>query len=67
LRLKAQIEQLFSVLQSTDHKEENVDKSLMEEALVECYNNANHWSKRRHILSIMADKISYHLKTGFPA
>ena len=29
------------------------------EALTECYNNAGHWSTRRQILSISADKISF--------
>jgi hypothetical protein len=51
-------DKLFSILQLTDQEEDNVDKSLIE-ALVECYNNSNHWSTRRQILSIMADKISY--------
>lgn len=51
-------EKLFRVLQSSEHEDENVDKSLME-ALVECFNNASHWSTRRQILSIMADKMSY--------
>lgn len=36
----------------------NVDCSLME-ALSECYNNAEHWSSRRQILSIMADKVGF--------
>ena len=27
--------------------------------LVECYQNASHWSTRRQILSIMADKVSF--------
>lgn len=42
---------------STD-KEENVDVTLID-ALAECYNNASHWSTRRQILSIMADKVSF--------
>lgn len=42
------------------------DSSLME-ALRECYNNANHWSTRRQILSIMADKVSFNdLKRWIP-
>ena len=28
-------------------------------ALTECYNNAGHWSTRRQILSILADKVSF--------
>ena len=34
----------------------NIDSTLLE-ALTECYNNANHWSTRRQILSIIADKV----------
>jgi hypothetical protein len=50
----------------SDEEDYYVDKSLME-ALVECYNNANHWSSRRQILSIMADKIPYSsLKNWIP-
>ena len=42
-----------------DHRAcENIDSILLE-ALTECYNNANHWSTRRQILSIIADKVSY--------
>lgn len=37
---------------------DNIDSTLLE-ALTECYNNASHWSTRRQILSIIADKISY--------
>ena len=42
-----------------DHRAcDNIDSTLLE-ALTECYNNANHLSTRRQILSIIADKISY--------
>jgi hypothetical protein len=42
-----------------DHRAcNNVDSTLLE-ALTECYNNASHWSTRRQILSIIADKVSY--------
>ena len=42
-----------------DHRAcDNIDSTLLE-ALTECYNNANHWSTRRQILSIIADKVSY--------
>lgn len=29
------------------------------EALLECYNNARHWSSRQQILSIMADRVNF--------
>lgn len=51
-------EMLLSSVQSLGEEDENVDKSLME-ALVECFNNASHWSTRRQILSIMSDKVSF--------
>lgn len=35
-----------------------VDYSLVE-ALCECYHNSSHWSTRRQILSIIADKVSF--------
>ena len=41
-------------LDTKDH----ADVTLIE-ALTECYNNAGHWSTRRQILSILADKISF--------
>lgn len=58
---------LLNVIQtSSDEEDYYVDKSLTE-ALVECYNNASHWSSRRQILSIMADKIPYSsLKNWIP-
>lgn len=37
---------------------DNIDYTLLE-ALTECYNNADHWSVRRQILSIIADKVTY--------
>ena len=49
---------LLSSVQSLGEEDENVAKSLME-ALVECFNNASHWSTRRQILSIMSDKVSF--------
>ena len=39
-------------------EENTIDSSLME-CLPECYNNATHWSTRRQILSIMADKRTF--------
>ena len=41
-------------LDTKDH----ADTTLIE-ALTECYNNASHWSTRRQILSILADKVSF--------
>ena len=38
--------------------EDEVDLTLVD-ALAECYKNASHWSTRRQILSIIADKVSY--------
>ena len=52
-------EVLFSAVKTAATEDANVDSTLME-ALAECYNNANHWSIWRQILSIMADKISFH-------
>ncbi len=49
---------LSTVHETSSDEDYYVDKSLME-ALVECYNNASHWSTRRQILSIIADKIPY--------
>lgn len=40
------------------HTEDEVDLTLVD-ALAECYNNASHWSTRRQILSIIADRVSY--------
>ena len=38
--------------------ESAIDSSLMK-CLAECSNNADHWSSRRQILSIMADKVNF--------
>ena len=44
----------------------HLDSTLME-AIKECYVNAEHWSTRRQILSIVADKISFkEIKTWLP-
>ena len=44
---------------STEEEEKgSLDVTLID-ALAECYNNANHWSTRRQILSIIADKVSF--------
>lgn len=41
---------------STEEEEDALDVTLID-ALAECYQNANHWSTRRQILSILADKV----------
>ena len=44
----------------------HLDSTLME-AIKECYFNAEHWSTRRQILSVVADKISFKdIKTWIP-
>jgi hypothetical protein len=46
--------------------DDSLDHTLLE-ALCECYKNANHWSTRRQVLSIMADKVSFsELKKWIP-
>ena len=49
-------EMLLSSLVKSKLEENTIDSSLM---LTECYNNATHWSTRRQILSIMADKLTF--------
>ena len=51
-------EMLLSSLVKSKLEETTIDSSLME-CLTECYNNATHWSTRRQILSIMADKLTF--------
>ena len=51
-------EMLLSSLVKSKLEESTIDSSLME-CLTECYNNATHWSTRRQILSIMADKLTF--------
>ena len=51
-------EMLLSSLVKSKLEENTIDFSLMER-LTECYNNATHWSTRRQILSIMADKLTF--------
>ena len=44
----------------------NLDSTLME-AIKECYANADHWSTRRQVLSVVADKMSFkEIKTWVP-
>lgn len=49
---------LFSHLQKKFESSSDIDIPLLE-ALSECYANADNWSSRRQILSIMADKVSF--------
>ena len=51
-------ELLRAVQGSSMGGESDLDSTLLE-ALVECYHNADHWSNRRQILSIIADKVSF--------
>ena len=51
-------EMLLSILAQPKFEDKTIDSSLME-CLAECYNNATHWSTRRQILSIMADKVTF--------
>ena len=45
-------------------EDEDIDYTLLE-ALTECYENASHWSCRRQILSIFADKVRVFFKIYF--
>ena len=49
---------LLSSLVKSKLEENTVDSSLME-CLTKCYNNTTHWSTRRQILSITADKLTF--------
>ena len=50
---------LFSAIQSERQKNaDDMDSSLLE-AMVEYYENCNHWSSRRQMLSIIADKVRF--------
>ena len=49
---------LLDSVQSCKEDECDIDSTLMG-VLVECYENAGHWSTRRQMLSIMADKVSF--------
>ena len=54
---------LLQSVPSTAEDDGSVYKTLME-SLVNCYNNASHWSTRRQILSIMADRVSFPILKG---
>lgn len=59
-------EMLLACVQSSNEDASDIDSTLLE-VLVECYQNAGHWSTRRQLLSIMADKVSFKvLKTWLP-
>jgi hypothetical protein len=50
---------LFSAIQAERQKNaDEMDSSLLE-AMVECYENCCHWSSRRQMLSIIADKVRF--------
>ncbi|KAK2564086.1 hypothetical protein P5673_012307 [Acropora cervicornis] len=53
-------EMLFKAVEESLKKGEadDMDSALLE-ALVESYENSNHWSTRRQILSVIADKVSF--------
>ena len=52
-------EMLFRAMKENQlDKDEGMDCILFE-ALAACYENASHWSSRRQILSIFADKVSF--------
>ena len=48
---------LFHSLYESSESDSTVDSALLK-ALAECYNNVQHWSTRRQVLSIMADQVS---------
>ena len=52
-------EMLLTALKFKSKDDVSCGDSMLLEALVECYNNASNWSKRRQMLSIMADKVSF--------
>ncbi|CAH3024552.1 unnamed protein product [Porites evermanni] len=49
---------LFHSLYESSESDSTVDSALLK-ALAECYNNAQHWSTRRQVLSIMADQVTF--------
>ncbi|KAL9957820.1 hypothetical protein ACROYT_G034768 [Oculina patagonica] len=50
----------------SESEDEDLDNVLMN-ALTECYSNASTWDTRRHILSIMVDKVTFRtLKKWIP-
>lgn len=51
-------EQLMDEIQKECKESDDMNSSLLE-ALVECHENASHWSTQRQILSIMADKVRF--------
>ena len=49
---------LFHSLYESSESDSTVDSALLK-ALAECYNNAQHWSTRRQVLSIMVDQVTF--------
>ena len=49
---------LFHSLYESSESDSTVDSALLK-ALAECYNNVQHWSTRRQVLSIMADQVTF--------
>lgn len=59
-------EMLFASVSKVSQTDSIFDSALMD-ALSECYNSASHWSTRRQILSIIADKVTFkQLKKWLP-
>ena len=52
-------EELLSAIKDEATRGESDMDSTLLEAIVDCYENASHWSSQRQILSIMADKVSF--------
>lgn len=58
---------ILSRLSKDDHANSNTTDSCLVEALSECYDNCEHWSTKRQVLSIFADKLSFdELKEWIP-
>ena len=49
---------LYQSLYESSESDSTVDSALLK-ALAECYNNAQHWSTRRQVLSITADQVTF--------
>lgn len=52
-------EMLFRAIKERQLDENDDMDCMLLEALTACYENASHWSSRRQILSIFADKVSF--------
>lgn len=49
--------ELLDAIKNTGKESDGMDSTLLE-AIIECYENADHWSSQRQMLSIIADKVS---------